>query len=79
MRVQILSFEEKPITTKTGQQMVLRVIQGFTSSGSVFKDTLSKEHPPVKPGEYELVGMPYVNFECKLGYRSEYRPVSKSA
>ena len=74
MNVQIVSTQTKPITTKSGQKMELRVVQGFGDDGAVFKTVLHREHPDIRPGRYELVPDVFVNYECELSARFNFRP-----
>ena len=73
MNVQIVSTQTKPITTKSGQKMELRVVQGFCDDGSVFKTVLHRDHSDIRPGRYELVSEVYVNFDCELAARFSFR------
>lgn len=79
MRVQVLSVKSKDITTKAGQQMTLRVIQGNTTDGDVFKGVLHREHPDIRPGLYDVQAAWYVNFDAELASRINFIPASQAA
>lgn len=79
MRVQILSVKSKDITTKAGQQMTLRVVQGNTADGDVFKGILHREHPDIRPGMYEVQAGWYVNFDAELASRINFTPINTPA
>lgn len=76
MRVQILSAKSKDITTKAGQQMTLRVVQGSTADGDVFKHVLHREHPDIRPGMFDVQPAFYVNFDAELATRVNFVPVA---
>lgn len=76
MQVNILSVKSKDITTKTGQQMTLRVVQGSTADGDVFKGVLHREHPDIRPGLHELHAGWYVNFDAELASRINFVPLA---
>lgn len=72
MRVQVISVKSKDITTKTGQQMTLRLIQGSTAEGDVFKGVLHREHPDIRPGLYQVEAGWYVNYDAELASRINF-------
>lgn len=79
MRVQILSVKSKDITTKAGQQMTLRVVQGNTADGDVFKGVLHREHPDIRPGLYDVQAAWYVNYDAELATRINFAPANPAA
>ncbi len=70
MRVKVIGVEIKDITTKTGQAMKLRIVQGYTEAMQVFKFTLPRGHADISgPGDYRVVPEPYIDFEAGLSAR----------
>lgn len=78
MHVQVVSTQIKPITTKAGQKMELRIVQGFDADGCVFRNVLHREHPEIRPGKYELVAETYVNYDCELSCRFNFHALKAS-
>lgn len=70
MKVQITSVQTKDITTKAGQAMRLRIVQGLNELGEVFRFTLPKTHPDVTKGTAIVTTEPYIGFEADLGARA---------
>jgi hypothetical protein len=66
MRVRILKVESKDIKTKAGQAMTLRIAQGMTPEGDVFKFTLPRSHPDIKTGDHDAVASVRVGFDADL-------------
>lgn len=72
MRVKVLSVQVKDITTRAGQAMKLRIVQGVSASGEVFRFTLGQKAPDLAPGDYQVVAEPYIGFDCDLGGRVRF-------
>lgn len=71
MKVRITAVQIKDITTKAGQAMRLRIVQGLNEAGEVFKYTLPRQHVDVRVGDAIVRTEPYIGFDADLGARAQ--------
>lgn len=79
MRVRVLSVQKKDITTKAGQSLQLRIVNGCTEDGQVFTFNLPKSHPEVPVGFADVKLEPWINYDTELAARVSLVPVAPEA